>query len=1036
MSSNILPSGQNAAAAGGWGASYQQQQQQSGGHLFANRPSTVSSAVFSQWDSPHSSQAKTTSNPARVLIGETVQNVVLGVASLGSPRAGHAQHRYSLSESRPAAPPLLQMSPRPVPAFQIGAFPTIPSGRDRSFRGDDNAGVGYDLVPPLRPSVLSAASTPRLDVESQLFTQPLQTAERDPEMAHERPQSGRDRNYLSLEDNLASKSILEDEEGQASATAQSDLPTRAGLMPPIQIAKPKIRDRTGKRTSGGKKSRKRQQSSAAADLASDGEASISSTPSTALAAGSRNRKAAASPLPISPAKRIPSASQTTAAAGKDAKPALVAGSMGVVVPMLDMHSSMSPPLVASPKARVVLFDSDDDDNNIATATLQASRKSPVERREREQGGGEEGEDRGGGEDFVDCGVEETGTAANTARLFTTARDDYLSSPSHSSAEAEVGLVAERGSEREPPAVESCHSNDQVMRSARRGDTGMEAATEATEKLSISCPTARQQLSEEALRAETTTTTAAELYEPCLSPFLSQLVDLADPQKLLDASMSLLTPSTSSKAVFETSQSVGHAPLTKTPSHRAISGTGLTAKSVDLSLSLRGGGNTSSRQQLHSRAVHLADRDGAADPLEMSCDSLEALQVLGLKPPRTALDRDTSRTSTSNAPARRGAKRVSTAEPQSFSDGPDEAKMDSSMPAVDSELLSLGEPQLLDEHSSWVTRLRAPQRTSLLVSASTDGTIRIWGSGETSSRAVLDTATFAQVMSKQTESTTTTTAPVAMPERKSAGVDSETGGSSARTVKILNAWAEDSCDTVWAACSDGALRVWSGAEGRPLRLLKGHDEPVTAMEGMDAGGAVSGGVQQSACLVSTGSADRTVRIWDVRAKKAQVFLFRGHGDTVLTLRWGDGGRSLISGGKDKTIRIWDTRAGRWVTVPMCVVRAYVYPPFPGFAPLWRNTLARWEPFACSREITLDSAQPRPAVAAPLLIFPFSARDATLCSMRGRQTATVCFHKPHTEAPPRFSARSVTEDSISVWAGRSWPLWAPITSSSCGTYAECV
>ena len=48
------------------------------------------------------------------------------------------------------------------------------------------------------------------------------------------------------------------------------------------------------------------------------------------------------------------------------------------------------------------------------------------------------------------------------------------------------------------------------------------------------------------------------------------------------------------------------------------------------------------------------------------------------------------------------------------------------------------------------------------------------------------------------------------------------------------------------------------------------------------------------------------------------MFKGHGDSVGVLRWGEGGRSLITAGKDKTIRIWDTRAGR---VRACLERHF-------------------------------------------------------------------------------------------------------------------
>ena len=87
-----------------------------------------------------------------------------------------------------------------------------------------------------------------------------------------------------------------------------------------------------------------------------------------------------------------------------------------------------------------------------------------------------------------------------------------------------------------------------------------------------------------------------------------------------------------------------------------------------------------------------------------------------------------------------------------------------------------------------------------------------------------------------------------------------------------------------------------------------------MEGLNH----QGNLQGSSCLVATGSADKTVRVWDVRAKKAQAFTFRGHTDSVLTVRFseggdesdaGEGGKILVSGGKDKTIRIWDMRGGR-------------------------------------------------------------------------------------------------------------------------------
>ena len=35
---------------------------------------------------------------------------------------------------------------------------------------------------------------------------------------------------------------------------------------------------------------------------------------------------------------------------------------------------------------------------------------------------------------------------------------------------------------------------------------------------------------------------------------------------------------------------------------------------------------------------------------------------------------------------------------------------------------------------------------------------------------------------------------------------------ARSVKVLNAWVEDNCETIWGAYSDNTVRVWDGGEG--------------------------------------------------------------------------------------------------------------------------------------------------------------------------------------------------------------------------------
>ena len=41
---------------------------------------------------------------------------------------------------------------------------------------------------------------------------------------------------------------------------------------------------------------------------------------------------------------------------------------------------------------------------------------------------------------------------------------------------------------------------------------------------------------------------------------------------------------------------------------------------------------------------------------------------------------------------------------------------------------------------------------------------------------------------------------------------------ARSVRVLNAWVEDNCETIWGAYSDNTVRVWDGGEGNTNYLF--------------------------------------------------------------------------------------------------------------------------------------------------------------------------------------------------------------------------
>lgn len=95
---------------------------------------------------------------------------------------------------------------------------------------------------------------------------------------------------------------------------------------------------------------------------------------------------------------------------------------------------------------------------------------------------------------------------------------------------------------------------------------------------------------------------------------------------------------------------------------------------------------------------------------------------------------------------------------------------------------------------------------------------------------------------------------------------------------------------------GAVELWSWPERKLVGQLEGHDDVVYDAV-WHAGGKT----------IVTGSADRTVRVWEAATGK-QLAKRAGHSGPVLCLATSPDGKLLCSGSADATIRVWDT--GDW------------------------------------------------------------------------------------------------------------------------------
>ncbi|MBW2708813.1 MAG: WD40 repeat domain-containing protein [Deltaproteobacteria bacterium] len=95
----------------------------------------------------------------------------------------------------------------------------------------------------------------------------------------------------------------------------------------------------------------------------------------------------------------------------------------------------------------------------------------------------------------------------------------------------------------------------------------------------------------------------------------------------------------------------------------------------------------------------------------------------------------------------------------------------------------------------------------------------------------------------------------------------------------------------------AIRLYHFPTGRLAGLLKGHDNVVFSLA-----------FSPDSRFLASGSADKTVRVWDVSRKRA-VHTLKGHKNYIYALAWFPDGKRLISGSFDHTLMIWDPKTGR-------------------------------------------------------------------------------------------------------------------------------
>lgn len=134
----------------------------------------------------------------------------------------------------------------------------------------------------------------------------------------------------------------------------------------------------------------------------------------------------------------------------------------------------------------------------------------------------------------------------------------------------------------------------------------------------------------------------------------------------------------------------------------------------------------------------------------------------------------------------------------------------------------------------------------------------------------------------------------------------TTGKKMRTLKEHFGWVLQ-CSfapdrTKLATCSwDKTVRLWDPNTGELISTLRGHTKGVWACEFYPVG--------HTSALLATAGDDCTARLWDTRTRKCALTLSGGHADSIYSIGWSADGNRIATGSADKTVTVWDPKAGK-------------------------------------------------------------------------------------------------------------------------------
>ena len=164
---------------------------------------------------------------------------------------------------------------------------------------------------------------------------------------------------------------------------------------------------------------------------------------------------------------------------------------------------------------------------------------------------------------------------------------------------------------------------------------------------------------------------------------------------------------------------------------------------------------------------------------------------------------------------------------------------------------------IDAHKGWVNALAISSDGQLLISGSSDQSIRLWN-------------------------------PINGSQMKTIAI--------AHSQEVLAIAISPNGQIFASGGADGKFRLWNRNGTRRLTINE-HQGEVNIV-------AFSPNGQN----IASGSADRTIKIWNVQSGN-RILTLKGHANAVLSLAFSPDGQTLVSGSSDNTIHVWDLKTGQ-------------------------------------------------------------------------------------------------------------------------------